>query len=451
MTLVPRPAVVIAQSVLRFVQMAALGLIALQCGAQSAPAGLSDGDRRAVVDGSAQVLRERYVYPDVGVRAAKAIEAALATGEYANIDSPAALATRLTSDLEQITHDKHLFVSPPYDGTAKAGAANAPPPLPAMEGGVTRADRLPGNIGYIELFAFAPLGMFQVSVDRALAKLADCRALIIDIRRNIGGDPESVDYLLSYLVSTVPIRIGTSTSRTPGSVKFTTQEYWIRTKPSVSFAGKPVFVLMGSGTYSGGEALAYSVKELKLGTLVGETTAGAANVTNSVMLAQGYSISVPYARSSATTWEGVGVRADLASTSQEALPKALARLGEALGSTDIKDLSRSRVFTPRTTAAPGSEAAVRRMAAEIQRGEPRYELMNEVMANALRQRLPTLQKMLADLGAIKSVSFLESNWIYGDIFRVQFANGSVNWAVGFDSHEKIAMWEVRPTPTETPQ
>jgi len=422
-----------------------LALFALaKVNAQAPAPALDDAGRRTVVEGAAKALRDRYVYPDLGDRGAAAIEAALRAGRYDRVSDPDAFAKRLTIDLEKVAHDKHLYVSAPVDPVRRQTGQSAPPPQPLSEGGVIRADRLADQIGYIELFAFSPLDMFKPPVGRAMAALAGERALIIDARHNVGGDPASVNHLLSYFLRTVPIQIGSSVSRTPGTRTFTAQEYWINTKPATSFAGKPVFVLAGPGTFSGGEALAYDMKKLKLGTLVGETTAGAANITSSVALARGFEISVPYARGSGATWEGAGVEPDISAPSAEALKVALQRLGLKPAGGDIASLSQARVFTPRTTPAPGGEAAIRQMIRDVQSGYPNYERLNEVMAKALRERLPTLHRMLTRLGAIESMTFVEINWIYGDIYDVKFANGSAYWAIALDPKGKIVMWEVRP-------
>ena len=153
----------------------------------------------------------------MGEKAANAIEVALAAGKYDKIADANAFATRLTMDIERVAHDKHMYVMAPVDKPPVAASDAPRPAQPFSEGGVTRADRLADNIGYIEVFAFSPVDMFKPPVERAMAALADTRALIIDVRRNIGGDPAGVNYLLSYFVDSAPLLIGSSTSRTPGT------------------------------------------------------------------------------------------------------------------------------------------------------------------------------------------------------------------------------------------
>ncbi|HEX7947130.1 MAG TPA: hypothetical protein VF495_20875, partial [Phenylobacterium sp.] len=146
--------------------------------AQPPPAGPIDAaERRQAVEQAAKSLREQYIYPDVGERAAAAIEAALASGAYDTLADRRAFAAWVTDDLTAVAHDKHLRVS----------SRSAPPPSPLRgppprsEGGFVRADRLAGNVGYIEVMGFPSMEVFGPAADRAMAALADTRALIIDL------------------------------------------------------------------------------------------------------------------------------------------------------------------------------------------------------------------------------------------------------------------------------
>jgi hypothetical protein len=119
------------------------------------PAPLDAAGRIAVVEAAADALRQRYVYPDVGRRAGEAIEAALAAGKYDEIVEPWAFAERLTADLQAVANDKHMRVSARGPAPVPPSATSGPPPgpPPRSEAGIARADRLPGNIGYIEVVA----------------------------------------------------------------------------------------------------------------------------------------------------------------------------------------------------------------------------------------------------------------------------------------------------------
>lgn len=139
--------------------------------------------------------------------------------------------------------------------------------MPVNEAGVTRADRLAGGIGYLEVVVFPPPQIFNPVLDRAMAALEGSNALILDVRRNRGGSPESVAYLVSYLIE--PGRpINTIVSREPKTTNFTRENHNSVPTP-VSFAEIPVYVLTSAKTFSGGEELAYDLQALKRGTIIG--------------------------------------------------------------------------------------------------------------------------------------------------------------------------------------
>ena len=64
---------------------------------------------RDIVTTALALLRENYVFPEVADRAATAVEARLASGEYDDLDE-SALAELLTGHLNEICDDKHLRV-----------------------------------------------------------------------------------------------------------------------------------------------------------------------------------------------------------------------------------------------------------------------------------------------------------------------------------------------------
>lgn len=332
---------------LAFIVLAALppSFIAAAPSAQQPSPQLTESTRRAVVESAARMLRERYVFPDIGAQAAQAIESALSGGEYDGFGQPGAFAERLTQDIRAVARDKHLRI------TAPGAPAAAPRPAPPRaEGGIARADILDGNVGYLEVVRFPPPDTFKPAVDRAMAALQKTRALIVDVRRNGGGSPLTVSYLVSYfLVSGERVHINTFINRNPGTETFRSQDFWSEVTP-FSYAGKPVFVLTSTGTFSGGEEFAYDMQVMRLAKVVGETTGGGANPGGNFPLAAGLTMFVPGGRArnpiTGTNWEGVGVVPDVAVPAGNALKVALEQLGVSPVGVEIDNLSRSRVFEP---------------------------------------------------------------------------------------------------------
>jgi hypothetical protein len=411
-----------------------------QQNAAALPASLDGANRRAVVEAAAKMLRERYVFPDVGDRAARAIESALGAGDYNSLDQPRAFAERLTDDLRAVAKDKHLRVTAP--GPAPAGQPAAAPPR--TDGGITRADILDGNVGYIEVAGFpGPTD----PMDRAMAPLEKTRALIVDVRRNGGGSPEAVSYLVSYFLrSAQPVHINTFINRNPGTETFRSTDFFSKTTP-FSYAGKPVYVLTSVRTFSGGEEFAYDMQVMKLAQLVGETTGGGANPGGTGPLAAGLTMFIPGGRArnpiTGTNWEGVGVVPDVAVSSENALKVALERLGVSRAGVEIDAVSQSRVFAPRTTQQPGGEATIRRVSEEIARGEPNYDLLSPQMADLTRRQLAVMKERFSSLGPVESVTFVEVS-PNGDVYEVRYANGGLRWIISLTSDGKLASAGLQP-------
>src|SRR5215469_10747497 len=87
---------------------------------------------REIVETAVALVRASYVFPDLAERAAVAIEARLAAGEYDGLGEEA-LAERLTGDLHEVCDDKHLRVRtmPPRAARPERGERSGPGPSPA--------------------------------------------------------------------------------------------------------------------------------------------------------------------------------------------------------------------------------------------------------------------------------------------------------------------------------
>lgn len=403
--------------------------------------------RTDVVNQLATALRDRYVFPDVGEQAAARITAALAAGAYDSLD-PASFAARLQADVAAIAHDKHLNIG--WQGGPPPPGAGPPPgsgPPPRAEAGVVRADRLAGNIGYIEVVGFPPPQAFKPALDRAMAGLAGSNALIIDVRRNGGGSPEAVAYLVSYLLAADQrVHINDIVGRTPGTTDFTRMSSYSEPTP-VSFAGVPVYVLTSSRTFSGGEEFAYDVKALGRATLVGELTGGGANPTGGVPLGNGFMAAIPFGRAenpvTGTNWEGHGVDPDVAVPATDALKVALERLG-AESAADIAAASREQVFAPRSVPTAGTEAALRSFVAGLASGSPDYDTLSPQFAEVVRQQMPRTKDLFASLGELKSVTYREPGVMGGDAYDVAFANGGLIMSIVLDAERKIGGSTIQP-------
>ncbi len=402
--------------------------------------------RHAVVAEIAKAMRNDYVEPTVGARAAAAIEEASTAGAYDSLQTKVAFAKQLTSDLFAIAHDKHIRV----DAVGEPPSADAPAPLPPSDAGVVRADRLAGNIGYIELVAFPPPAALKGPLDRAMAALADTRALVVDMRRNHGGAPLGVAYLVSFFVNgKAPVHVMDILWRKAGTTDYGVNQDFTSPTPT-SYLDKPVYVLTSAGTFSGGEEFCYDMQSLKLGVLVGETTGGGANPGGGRPLGAELFIFVPTGKArspvTGTSWEGVGVKPDIAVPAAQALKAALRKLGQTPHSEDIADLSQASLFKLRTTPLPGTEAALRHMIEAAASGHPDYDQVIPAFADLIRSQAAVIDPLFAALGPIESITFRGPGLVGGDAYEVRFAKGAQLWSISLTPDGKVDGANFGPAP-----
>lgn len=293
---------------------------------------LSEEQKTRLISVLGQRLQDHYVDPLMG----KTMQAALARKNsddgYASITTDTDLASVLTADLRRASADRHLRVfashqpAPPEAGKGEPSAQQQSlmiEQLKADNFGVGVVQKLPGDIGYIELRRFVPLRFAREVFSDAMNKLTDSKALIIDLRRNGGGDPASVSYISSYLFEK-RTHLNDLEWRRGNKV----DSFWtFESVPGKRLSPEaPVFVLTSRGTFSAAEEFSYNLQQLKRATIVGEVTGGGANPGEEMSLGGGFYAFIPTGRArnpiSKTNWEGKGVKPEVAVPAPEAFLEA---------------------------------------------------------------------------------------------------------------------------------
>lgn len=300
--------------------------------------------RTRVIEGVIGKLRRYYVYPEVAERMEGSIRRRESSGEYKPVTNPQALCEALTADLREVSRDGHLSVV--YNAEPKPVVDAERPSPEEMEErrlamlelnyGFERVERLAGNIGYLDIRGFFYPEYAGDRAAAAMALLADTRALIIDLRRNRGGQPEMVAVMCSYLLEPEPVHLTDFYWREADSTR---QSWTLRYVPGPRYTDRPVCLLIGPETFSGAEEFAYNLKALERATLVGGTTAGGAHPVMTSRIDEHFEVRLPAGRPvnpiTGTNWEGTGVAPDIEVADEEALrvahAAALKGVLEALG------------------------------------------------------------------------------------------------------------------------
>lgn len=293
---------------------------------------LSRTQRDAVFEAVRQAYRTRYVFPEKIPAILARLDKAKASGRY-NVEAPGELASLITTDLREASHDGHAYLeyAPQRYAAATAGpAAGADEGLAGFDAAAARRSHhglsalsiLPGNVRYLKVSAFAWVSdETGQAYDDAMRFLKGGDAVIIDLRGNGGGSAEAVQYLVSHF-----LKAGTLEITFLEAGKEPVQTRVLDNLPAGRMIGKPLYVLIDQGTASAAESFAYDVQQFKLGKLIGAGTAGGANNNDFVPVAPGFMLSVSVGRPvhpvSKSNWEGVGVTPDVATRSPQALDAA---------------------------------------------------------------------------------------------------------------------------------
>jgi C-terminal processing protease CtpA/Prc len=264
----------------------------------------------------------------------------LKDGDYIDITEGEFFALALTLHMQEVNHDEHLWVK------------WHPEPLPVDEiplrlnqkwqderklearldnYGLHRVERLPGNIGYLDIHYFYHPAWGGDTAAAAMNFLTNTNALIIDLRKCTGGYPGMIALISSYLFGEEPVHLDSIYWRDDDI----TQQYWtLPYVPGKRFVDKPVYILISKVTFSGGEGFAYNLQTRKRATLLGEKTDGGAHAGASYRLHPHLEVFIPIGRSinpmTGTNWEGSGVTPDISIPSEQAFKIAYKMLLESI-------------------------------------------------------------------------------------------------------------------------
>lgn len=316
--------------------------------------------RRKIVHGLAKVIREQYIYPELGRNIIGALETHLKNGEYEAYANSEDFSRRLTEDMHAAVHDKHMsidFDEPPEDEgwnmfPSKLRRMKVLEELRGMNFGFGSISfdkvSVPGKtIATLPINGFVPSDELEVrtAIGEIMSSIADADALIVDLRANHGGDPNTIAFMESYILTQGPLHLLDFVDRS-GKIKDSYSSLPANKLPAGSklFGGsKPLFVLTSNKTISGGEDMAYNLQAFKRASAIvgegNESTAGAAHpITTPQYVCEKdfgkmwWLVTVsnlkPVHVITGTNWEGVGVKSEV-----------IAGEGDWIGDSDAKEVA----------------------------------------------------------------------------------------------------------------
>jgi len=286
---------------------------------------------KLLVDSLSAALKRWYIYPEKANLISKTVKERYKAGGFDKLATRREVAEVIHFDIQKVHHDGHmrLMYFPDFE---KQLLTVLPDSLRKQEEDenlkveqarnfyFVKTEILPGNIGYVRWDGF--VGWTREALptyDAAFRFVSNSKALIIDMRYNGGGSPETVNAMLNYFFDK-KLPMNHIIDHKGDTVKYYTNPAGTTFKLIM-----PVYVLTAKNTFSGAEDFTYALKYANRAAIVGDTTGGGAHPTGPAPLGQGFVLNIPNARSyhevTGTNWEGTGVYPDVPVKGEQALEK----------------------------------------------------------------------------------------------------------------------------------
>lgn len=297
----------------------------------------------SAIDRIAREIKEHYVYPQKGAAIADHLLDAHKAGKFVSAASWKELAAETTKCLQDFSHDGHLYVrydtassrellqqreSGKEDQASKSGGEESDPffysPSAAdRKYGFDSVSISPDNIGYLRLSEINISRKSLAVLYAAMNAVTNTRALVIDLRNNGGGGSDTGAVLESFFLPEKTPLI-TFISRT-GEQSTDSTVSWLREKRY----DRPVFILISNKTASAAEAFTFSMKRTGRATVIGQPSAGAANMNAWYPVNEHIFISVsemaPVWHGTKETWERQGIQPDCTAVTEEEITSCIHR------------------------------------------------------------------------------------------------------------------------------
>jgi len=294
---------------------------------------IADTDVHDVVLTLADKLTEVYPFPEISAQYKKGLIKNEKSGGYKGL-SEDSLAAKLTADLRKIHKDVHLRIMRNEDMfkrmiTPRGKQKGDDPELGRMkkQNYGFKGVEIDGETSTAYVNIPGPFWGTQESFEMAAAAMnmaSHSKHVILDIRHNPGGTGHMGRFIASYFYH-------------PGEEKFylngfykdrkmDEQEWTYSYVPGRRNPDAKVYILVGPGTGSASEGLAFAMQKLGRATIVGDTTAGAGIAGTFIPLKNNLIAFVPFkmviAPNSTEGWEGTGVIPDILAKDEDALEVA---------------------------------------------------------------------------------------------------------------------------------
>jgi Peptidase family S41 len=246
-------------------------------------------------------------------------------------DDTRAVTVDVCREVEAVAHEFSRHFELEYVADGSLVPDSEPPGWPPQDpcevrlraGSVSEVLRHRDGVGLLSLDGHDGVHIAAPYLEAAFALLRGASGVVLDLRRNHGGELGTVMLVLDWLLGGEPTHICDVIYRDR------TRQWWTtgRLADLVPPQETPVSVLLSERTFSSGEGLAYHLQSRGRAKLVGQQTRGAADHITPVRVSRHVRALLPEARVrdavTATNWEGTGVVPDIPCEPDDALKAAI--------------------------------------------------------------------------------------------------------------------------------
>ena len=288
-----------------------------------------------MVENLADSIEVNYI---IGEKAPMLKEKLLTELEEGKLDSfkeKNALAKHLSNILVTWSNDKHFLVMPAEPAGERFMMPSSYDHIAKENYAFKKMEHLNGNIAYIKFNRFIPPAYTGSLITSAMLFAANSDAVIIDLRDNIGGSPDTVAMLAGFFLNeptllTINDARSTDSKREAWSVETDVKinssnpnNFIVPTASLERLKNVPLYILTSNSTFSAAEMFSSSLQGHKRAKTVGENTGGGGHGIRPFEMAQGFTAFIPFTRyyhpATKESWEVVGVQPDIPCTASDAL------------------------------------------------------------------------------------------------------------------------------------
>jgi hypothetical protein len=298
------------------------------------PRPIEQKDVHKMVKDLADSIAVNYIIAEKAPMLKKNVLKELRKGNLDGFKEKNALANHLSKKLVTWSNDKHFLVMPAQPAGKRLMMPSSYDHIAKSNYAFEKMENLKGNIAYIKFNRFIPPSYSGSLITSAMLFAANSDAVIIDLRDNIGGSPDTVAMLSGFFLNeptllTINSARSTDAKRETWSVESDVKinsanpkNFIVPTTALERLKNLPLYILTSDDTFSAAEMFTSGLQGHKRAKTVGENTGGGGHGIRPFEMAQGFTAFIPFTRyyhpATKKSWEVVGVQPDIPCTASDA-------------------------------------------------------------------------------------------------------------------------------------